>query len=208
MVIDGCGRPPDNRELCRQAMRRNEVVGTPLAEEVFALFDAIWLQDPRIDELRERVAGDPGDDLADSPIELFVLPQKEDATHCACWGNVTRRVWGDIETRDRTVAVYFFTWTQDAPQHDANIDLIIGAWGDGTTADDRALVSMLYRPGPEGGVMVIDAADDERKERGLYSQMLKRNEVIGTPLAKSVFDLFDAVWEQDPRIDEVRGREG
>jgi predicted outer membrane lipoprotein len=53
MVIDGEGRPADHRSLCGQALKREEVIGTPLAANAFALFDAIWLQDPRIEELRE-----------------------------------------------------------------------------------------------------------------------------------------------------------
>jgi hypothetical protein len=49
-------------------------------------------------------------------------------------------------------------WTLGAPEHDVNIDLIIGAWGEGTGPQDRVLVSVLYRPSPSGGsFMVVDA---------------------------------------------------
>jgi hypothetical protein len=52
---------PDESKLYGRALKRDEVVGTPLAANVFALFDAVWLQDPRIDELRQWSAGDlPG----------------------------------------------------------------------------------------------------------------------------------------------------
>jgi hypothetical protein len=51
-VIDAAGRPADDRGLCGRALTRDEVIGTPLAANVFALFDAIWLQDARIAELR------------------------------------------------------------------------------------------------------------------------------------------------------------
>jgi len=51
MVIDGAGRPADDRGLCGRALTREEVVGTPLAASAFALFDAVWLQDERIAEL-------------------------------------------------------------------------------------------------------------------------------------------------------------
>src|SRR5207249_1517211 len=49
MVIDGDGRPADDRGLCARAMKRGEVVGTPFATEVFSLVDALWLTEPRID---------------------------------------------------------------------------------------------------------------------------------------------------------------
>ena len=51
-VIDGAGRPADDRGLCGRALTREEVIGTPLAANTFALFDAVWVQDERIAELR------------------------------------------------------------------------------------------------------------------------------------------------------------
>jgi hypothetical protein len=33
-------------------MKRAEVVGTPLASEVFSLLDALWLTDPRIAQVK------------------------------------------------------------------------------------------------------------------------------------------------------------
>lgn len=52
MVVGGKGRPGDNRDLCDRALERDEVIGTPLAQEAFALIDALWLTEPRIAEIR------------------------------------------------------------------------------------------------------------------------------------------------------------
>jgi hypothetical protein len=52
-VVNGAGRPADDRALCSRALTREEVIGTPLAANTFALFDAVWVQDERIAELRE-----------------------------------------------------------------------------------------------------------------------------------------------------------
>lgn len=52
MVIDGDGRPADSRDLCGRALKRVEVIGTPLADGVFAFVDTIWNQDTRIDDLK------------------------------------------------------------------------------------------------------------------------------------------------------------
>lgn len=52
MVIDGEGRPADSRTLCKRALRRTEVVGTPMASEVFGLVDALWLTESRLDEVK------------------------------------------------------------------------------------------------------------------------------------------------------------
>lgn len=51
-IIDSEARPANNRALCGRALKREEVIGTPFAEEAFQLIDAIWLDDPRIGELR------------------------------------------------------------------------------------------------------------------------------------------------------------
>ena len=49
MVIDGGGRPAS--ELVGLALRRSDVLGRPIAEQAFAVADAILEQDPRIAEL-------------------------------------------------------------------------------------------------------------------------------------------------------------
>jgi hypothetical protein len=52
MVINGEGRSADNRRLCGRALSRDEVIGTPLATQVFTLIDALWLTEPRVAEVR------------------------------------------------------------------------------------------------------------------------------------------------------------
>jgi hypothetical protein len=135
---------------------------------------------------------------------LCATPLEESSAHCACCGNMTRTIWGDLSTEDRAVAVYYVQWTPGSPQHDPNIDLVIGEWGTDAKPEDRVLVSLLYRSRPDGGVMVIDGEGRPADQRSLCGQALKREEVIGTPLAANAFALFDAIWLQDPRIEELR----
>jgi hypothetical protein len=52
MLVDGEGRRADDRSLCKRALKRAEVVGTPLAAEAFRLVDAIWSTEPRIGEVK------------------------------------------------------------------------------------------------------------------------------------------------------------
>lgn len=47
MVIDAGDRPTAKGELAQSALNRIDVIGTPLAEQVFALVDAIYEQDHR-----------------------------------------------------------------------------------------------------------------------------------------------------------------
>ena len=50
MVIDGRGAR--YVKLCARALVREEVIGTSLAAEVFALVDALWLTEPRLAQVR------------------------------------------------------------------------------------------------------------------------------------------------------------
>lgn len=57
MVIDAVDRPvARSGKLATVALSRGQVIGTPLATEVFAMLDSIWLDDSRIGELAGKVA--------------------------------------------------------------------------------------------------------------------------------------------------------
>jgi hypothetical protein len=47
MVIDADERPAAKGELARTALARSDVIGTPMAAQVFSLVDAIYEQDDR-----------------------------------------------------------------------------------------------------------------------------------------------------------------
>jgi hypothetical protein len=51
MVVDADDKLATYRKVCGRAMRRAEVLGTPLGQEIFALVDALWASDPRIAEV-------------------------------------------------------------------------------------------------------------------------------------------------------------
>ncbi len=53
VVIDAGTRKIAQEKLAGKALSRDEVIGTPLAQQAFNIFDAIWLQDGRIAEVTE-----------------------------------------------------------------------------------------------------------------------------------------------------------
>jgi hypothetical protein len=69
-----------------------------------------------------------------------IEPEGEKVTgRCECCGNVSRAVWGFVRRHREPFAAYFAHWTLDhVPEHGANFDLILGNWGEGTSAQDRA----------------------------------------------------------------------
>jgi hypothetical protein len=52
-VIDAKDRNASNSTLVSKALDRSSVIGTPVATQVFAICDLIYLEDPRISELRD-----------------------------------------------------------------------------------------------------------------------------------------------------------
>jgi S-adenosylmethionine synthetase len=83
-------------------------------------------------------------------------------------------------------------------KHGAHIDIIIGEW------DNRCAVSLEYRIGDTGpSVMVIDAHGRHHADATLTKRALRREDVIGTPLAKEVFAICDAILLLDERLAEI-----
>lgn len=132
-----------------------------------------------------------------------IEPLDESGGTCDCCGEASRSVWGMIHHGDATVAAYWMHWTVghlDEPG--ANLDLVIGAWGEAATPDERAAVSLLYRQ-PQNqapAFMVVDAIERPIANSPLVGSALRRQDVIGTPLAEQVFDLVDAIVLQDSRF--------
>jgi hypothetical protein len=56
---------------------------------------------------------------------------------CSCCGEMTSRVWGYAYRAGEPLAAYFVEWTPGHENREANFDLIIGLWGEGTEAIDR-----------------------------------------------------------------------
>ncbi|WP_428627527.1 hypothetical protein [Sphingopyxis sp.] len=123
---------------------------------------------------------------------------------CDCCGNESRRVWGMVhKVEGPTVAAYWMHWTVGhLNEPGANLDLVLGHWGDGTTANDRFGVALRHREQYDEppSIMVIDPADRPFSDRGLAATLLARSDVIGTPIAAQVFSIIDAIYQQDGRF--------
>jgi hypothetical protein len=124
---------------------------------------------------------------------------------CDCCGTSTRRVWGFVRHPIGAVAAYFVGWTIGKRDHGATFDLIMGAWGDSSTPEQRGAVSLKYGIGDgASGFAIVDGADRSITNSKLVGRSFTRAEVINTPLAGQVFAIADAVFMTDPRLDEVR----
>ncbi|ABD06651.1 hypothetical protein RPB_1943 [Rhodopseudomonas palustris HaA2] len=143
--------------------------------------------------------------MSNAATALIVTPEGDHVTgRCACCGRVSRCVWGTVSTDDAGLAAYYVHWSVGhVAEVGADLDLIIGRWGDGTSAADRCVVRLHHVVNPDG-VMVQDAAIRGGLDR-LVTRTLLRAEVIGTPLAAEAFAIYDAIIVQDARLAELRG---
>jgi len=105
------------------------------------------------------------------------------------------------------MAVYYVHWTLGhVSDQGANIDLIIGEWGEAMTADNRSALALAYRLlDTSPSLMIIDAQARPFSNSPLVGRVLRREDVIGTSFAQDAFAVADAVLAQDDRVAELLG---
>lgn len=146
----------------------------------------------------------PEEGVTTTPDALRVSPDGDQVTgRCDCCGQISRRVSGTIEPADAVVAYQVWWTVGHIAEHGAEIDLICGRWGDGTSPSDRFVVRLHHFIAATGPwVMVQDASLADGLDR-LAARALRRDEIIGTPRAAEVFALYDAIALQDARLAEL-----
>ena len=139
-------------------------------------------------------------------LELIINPDDQRTFGpCTCCGNMTQRVWGYVNQGDVTIAAYFVEWTLGHVQIAANFDLILGVWGPTTVPRDRKAVALDFRRFDAGPAFtVIDAANRHVAKSSLVGDALRIEQVIGEPIAKTVFAICDTVLAQDHRLTHLR----
>ena len=118
---------------------------------------------------------------------------------------MTQRVWGYVNRGETTIAAYFVEWTPGHLASPANFDLILGAWGEGTGPKDKKAVALDLRRTENGPwFTVTDAKSRPIATSPLVGEALGREQIIGKPIADTVFAICDTVLLQDHRLDSVR----
>jgi len=124
---------------------------------------------------------------------------------CKCCGDMSRSATGLVRLDDEPYAAYQVHWTtHQVARHGAEFYLILGEWGDGTTAVDKFAVALHYFIEPDrSGFAVVDADQTSIASNPLVGRALPREDVIGTQIAADAFRLVDAIWLGDENIAEV-----
>ena len=134
---------------------------------------------------------------------MFELQESsaEDFGPCECCGSFSRTVGGRIEKDSFPYVAYRVQWTLgQVAKHGAAFYLLFSRNERGTPLEPKLAVKILYRNDAEAsGFMVVDHEQDE----WAGFKYLKREEVVGAPLAPKVFELLDLIWLNDGRIKEL-----
>lgn len=129
----------------------------------------------------------------------------QDFGPCECCGSMSRLVAGFVTRDGEDYVAYQVHWTLgQIGKHGAGFFLIFGTGGENSAAADRSAVALRYRADAEAtGFMVVDADKTRIATHPLVGKALRREEVVGTPLAREVFDIVDFIWLHDGRIAEI-----
>jgi hypothetical protein len=124
---------------------------------------------------------------------------------CECCGDISRSATGMVRRDGDPYALYNVHWTTaQLARHGAEFYLVLGEFGEGTTAADKFAVALhFFVEDDRYGFALVDASQTAMASHPLISSVLSRDEVVGTPLAQEVFDLVDAIWLNDVNISEV-----
>jgi len=143
-----------------------------------------------------------------SGYQLVINPEDERTFGpCTCCGNMTRRVWGYVTQDEATVAAYFVEWTPGHEENAANFDLIIGRWGEDAGPVSRKAVALDFRQLDTGPAFrVINAKDRPVGTNSLVGEALNKEQIIGEPIAQTIFGICDTVFLEDHRISTLRER--
>ncbi len=135
-------------------------------------------------------------------LEIKPLGSK-DTGRCKCCGRVSRKIWGLFRRDGATHGSYFVHWTVGHVfENGAHIDVIFaGPIKEGAKLPEFHAVSLEYRILDSGpSLMVVDATERAYAMSPRVGHCLKRNDVIGGPLADAVFAICDAFLVQDRRL--------
>jgi hypothetical protein len=116
---------------------------------------------------------------------------------CPCCGSDTACTLGEVVQDGNQVAKYLVKWTVGNPTHDMGWLLSLREPGSNRSVSVSLGYSFEHR-----AFMVHHVRDyswDADDPAG-YGEILDRDQVIGTPLAKQVFDLVDDIWLSDPYV--------
>ena len=118
---------------------------------------------------------------------------------CPCCGSDTACTRGEVENEGQRIARYLIKWTVGDPSHGMGWLISLPEKKSGSEVS----ISLGYSF-EHGSFMVRNVGDYQWNANDLkgFGDMLDRDEVIGTPLAKRVFAIVDDIWSTDSYVQD------
>ncbi len=113
---------------------------------------------------------------------------------CLCFGKITRSTTGIVDLGWDPAPIYIARWNPESLEH--GIAMLIGL------GDPRGFVGAMYAV-EANAITVIDPEDYDWQSSDI--RVLRRADVIDTPLATKAFRVIDEIWLCDPEIQAFIG---
>jgi hypothetical protein len=118
------------------------------------------------------------------------------AKSCASCGQAFQHVTGYLNDEGGAYAVYFAA-CHGHPGHEAQIDVVLGSWGEDPPIDDHVTFSCRLLP---TGATVEDATLATTSDSPLLGLRLTRAAALAHPRVAEFWSVVDFLAESDPTI--------
>jgi hypothetical protein len=132
----------------------------------------------------------------------LVRPWEETKTFpCADCGAAATRVAGDVLADGTVRAVYRMTWVESHPERRAHLAIGLGSWDQRASRADRHLIELqVWHRDRYPSLTVIDSPSHREFVDNVLGIGLRRDQVVGTPVGRELFEITDQVMFHDPRV--------
>jgi hypothetical protein len=117
-------------------------------------------------------------------------------TSCETCGQDFQHVTGYVNVEGGAYAVYFAA-CHGHPEHEAQIDVVLGSWGVEPPIDDFLTFSCTLRP---DGAVAVDATVATTSDDALLGIRLLRAEALAHPRVEDFWAVVDFLAQSDPTI--------
>ena len=133
---------------------------------------------------------------------LDILERDTTHTPCACCGETTIQISGEIEVQGEYLSWYSARWSEAHSDQPLLVTIYAGDWREGAAQETRwaTRVSVVYEPEP--GCSLLDW-DPEHRETIDRFVPLDRNDVLNSSYAPELWACVDAVLMKDKRLEKV-----
>jgi len=127
---------------------------------------------------------------------------------CSCCGNTSHTIFGYVHADESTLAAFCVKWTDGHELDNPPWFLLsMGAWGDGSTGEERVTAGCILIQTDEGPrFSVVDSSSVEWRSPDLVGRHLTRDQVMGGELAAHFFNLLDQITLGSEQIGSLVGR--